>query len=58
LSSPILSKKLKVKIFKTLILSVILYWCEQTWSLTPREEHRLRIFENRVLRRREAVRGM
>jgi hypothetical protein len=41
---------LKVKLYKTLILPVVLYGCE-TWSLTVREEHRLRVFENRVLRR-------
>jgi hypothetical protein len=35
---------------KTIILPVVLYGCE-TWSLTLREEHRLRVFENRVLRR-------
>jgi hypothetical protein len=40
----------KVKIYKTIILPVVLYECE-TWSLTLREEHRLRVFENRVLRR-------
>jgi hypothetical protein len=40
----------KIKIYKTIILPVILYGCE-TWSLTLREEHRLRVFENRVLRR-------
>jgi hypothetical protein len=40
----------KIKIYKTIILPVILYGCE-TWSLTLREEHRLRGFENRVLRR-------
>jgi hypothetical protein len=45
-----LSRKLKVKIYKTIILPVVLYGCE-TWSLTLREEHRLRVFENRVLRR-------
>jgi hypothetical protein len=45
-----LSRNLKVKIYKTIILLVILYGCE-TWSLTLREEHRLRVFENRVLRR-------
>jgi hypothetical protein len=43
-------KKLKIRIFKTIILPVILYGCE-TWSLALREEHRLRVFENRVLRR-------
>jgi hypothetical protein len=40
----------KIKIYKTIILPVVLYGCE-TWSLTIREEHRLRMFENRVLRR-------
>jgi hypothetical protein len=50
LSSHVLSRNLKVKIFKTIILSVILYWCE-TWSVILREEHRLRVFEKRVLRR-------
>jgi hypothetical protein len=43
-------KNLKIKIYKTVILSVVMYGCE-TWSLTLREEHRLRVFENRVLRR-------
>jgi hypothetical protein len=43
-------KNLKIKIYKTVILPVVLYGCE-TWSLTLREEHRLRVFENRVLRR-------
>jgi hypothetical protein len=46
----VLSKKLKVKIYKTIILPVVLYGCE-TWSLTLREEHRLGVFENRVVRR-------
>jgi hypothetical protein len=41
---------LYVGIYKTIMLPVVLYWC-QTWSLTLREEHRLRVFENRVLRR-------
>jgi hypothetical protein len=40
----------KFKIYKTIILSVVLYGCE-TWSLTLREEHGLRLFQNRVLRR-------
>jgi hypothetical protein len=44
-----LSRKLKVKIYKTIILPVVLYGRE-TWSLTLREQHRLRVFENRVLR--------
>jgi hypothetical protein len=39
-----------VKIYKTIILPVVLYGCE-TWSLILREEHRLRVFENRLLRR-------
>jgi hypothetical protein len=39
-----------MRIYKTIILPVILYGCK-TWSLTLREEHRLRIFENKVLRR-------
>jgi hypothetical protein len=38
----------KIKIYKTIIIPVVLYGCE-TWSLTLREEHRLRVFENRVL---------
>jgi hypothetical protein len=45
-----LSKNLKIRIYKTIILLVVLYGRE-TWSLTLREEHRLRVFENRVLRR-------
>jgi hypothetical protein len=49
LSSSLLSKNLKIKIYRTIILPV-LYGCE-TWSLTLREERRLRVFENRVLRR-------
>jgi hypothetical protein len=40
----------KVRIYKTIILPVVLYGCE-TWSLTLREEHKLRVFENRLLRR-------
>jgi hypothetical protein len=50
LSSRLISKNLNTKIYKTVILPVILYGCE-TWSLTLREEHRLRVFDNRVLRR-------
>jgi hypothetical protein len=50
LSSRLLSRNVKVKIYKTIILPVALYGCE-TWSLTLREEHRLRVFENRILRR-------
>ena len=47
LSSSLLSKNLNIKIYRTIILPVVLYGCE-TWSLTLREEHRLRVFENRV----------
>ena len=50
LSSSLLSKKLKVTIYRTIILPVVLYGCE-TWSLTLRDERRSRVFENRVLRR-------
>ena len=50
LSSHLLSKKLKVNIYKTIILPVVFYGCE-TWSLTLREEHRLRVFENKLLRK-------
>jgi hypothetical protein len=50
LSSRLLSRNIKVKIYKTIILRVVFYGCE-TWSLTLREDHRLRVFENRVLRR-------
>ena len=50
LSSRLMSKNLKIKIYRTIILPVMLYGCE-TWSLTLRKERRLRVFENRVLRR-------
>ena len=50
LSSSLLSKNIKIKIYRTIILPVALYGCE-TWSLTLTEERRLRVFENRVLRR-------
>ena len=50
LSSRLLSKNLKVKTYKTIILPVVLYGCE-TWSLTLRQEHRLRVFENKVFRK-------
>jgi hypothetical protein len=43
-------KNVKVRIYNTIILPVVLYGCE-TWSLTLREQHKLRVFENRVLRR-------
>jgi hypothetical protein len=52
---------MRIRIYKIIILTVVLYRCE-TWSLTLREEHRLRVFEKRVLRRifgskREEVTG-
>jgi hypothetical protein len=50
LSSRLLFRNIKIRIYKTVILPVVLYGYE-TWSLTLREEHRLRVFENRVLRR-------
>jgi hypothetical protein len=50
LSSRLISKNLKIKIYKTVILPVVPYGCE-TWSLTLGKENRLRVFENRVLRR-------
>ena len=50
LSSRLLSKNLKIKIYRNVILLVVLYGCE-TWSLTLREERKLRVFENMVLRR-------
>jgi cell division protein YceG involved in septum cleavage len=61
LSFHLLSRNVKVKIYTTIILPVVLYGCE-TWSLTLRKEHRLRVFENRVLRtifgpKREEVMG-
>jgi hypothetical protein len=46
----LLSKSVKIRIYKTIILPVVLYGCE-TWSLKLREEHRQRVFENRMLRR-------
>jgi len=50
LSSRMLSKNLKIKIYRTIILPVVLYGCG-TWSLILREERKLRVFENMVLRR-------
>jgi len=56
----LVSKNLKIKIYITIILPVVLYGCE-TWSLTLREERELRVFENMVLRifgpRRDEVTG-
>ena len=48
LFSNLLSKNLKIKIYRTIILPLVLYGCE-TWSLTLREERMLRVCENRVL---------
>jgi hypothetical protein len=45
-----MSINVKVKLYKTIILLVVLYWCE-IWFLTLREENGIRMFENRVLRR-------
>ena len=50
LSSRLLSKNLKIKIYRTINLPVVLYGCE-TWSLALREERKLRVFEDKVLRR-------
>jgi hypothetical protein len=50
LSSSLLSKNIKIKMYRIIILPVAWYGCE-TWSLTLREERRLRVFENRVLRK-------
>jgi len=46
----LLSKNIKIKIYKTIILTVVLYGCK-TWSLIMRKEQRLRVFANRVLRK-------
>ena len=60
LSSRLLSKNLKIKIYRTIILPVVLYGCE-AWSLTAREERKLRVFQNMALRifgpRRDEVMG-
>ena len=50
LSSSLLSKNRKIKNYRNILLPVVLYGC-RTWWLTLREERRLRVFENRVLRR-------
>jgi len=50
LSCRLLSKNLKIKIYRIIILPAVLYECE-AWSLTLREERKLRVFENMVLRR-------
>jgi hypothetical protein len=49
LSFHLLSRNIRIIIHETIILPVVPYRCE-TWSLTLKEEHRLRVFENRVLR--------
>jgi hypothetical protein len=58
LSSRLLSKIIKIRIYITIILPVVLYGCE-TWSLTLRKEHRLRVFESRRIfgPRRDEVTG-
>ena len=50
LSSSLLSTNIKIKIYRTIIFPVVVYWCE-TWSLTLKKERRLRVYANRVLRR-------
>ena len=50
LSPSVLSKNLKIEIYSTIILPVVLYECE-TWSLTLKEERSLRLFENRILKK-------
>ena len=57
LSSSLLTKNINIQIHKAIILLVVSYGCE-TWSLTLREERRLRVFENRVLTRILGLRGM
>jgi hypothetical protein len=62
LSCCLLSKNIKTKIYRTILLPVILYGCE-TWSLTLQGEHKLRVLENRALRKifgpkRDEVTGM
>jgi hypothetical protein len=49
-ASRLLSKNINIIRYKTIISPMILYGCE-TWSLILREEHKLRVFKNRVLRR-------
>ena len=61
LSSSLLSENLKIKVYRTIILPVVLYGCE-TWLLTLREKRKLRVFENKVFRifgprRDEVTRG-
>jgi hypothetical protein len=49
-SSPLLSENVKIRTYKTIYFPVALYGCE-TWSLSLRKKHRLRVFENRMLQR-------
>jgi hypothetical protein len=56
LSSSVLPKNIKIKIYGIVILSIVLSGCE-TWPLTLREERRLRVFENRMLRIILGLRG-
>jgi hypothetical protein len=48
---------MKTNVYRTVVIPFVLYGCE-TWSLTLREEHRLRVFERRVLRRYLDLGGM
>ena len=50
LSYSLLSKNTETKIYRTIILPLVVYGCK-TWSLTLREEHRLRVLKNRMLKR-------
>ncbi len=50
LKSKLLSKNVKVRVYKTIIMPVLLYGCE-TWALTKAHENRFRVFENKVLRK-------
>jgi hypothetical protein len=56
LSSSLLSENIKIKIYRTIVLPLFLYGYE-TWSLTLSEEHRIRVFENRMLRIILGLRG-
>ena len=56
LSPNLIFKTIKSEVYRTIILRVVLYGCE-TWSLTLREECRLRVFKNRVLRKYLGLRG-
>jgi len=56
LSSDLLSKNIKINIYRNIVLPIVWYGCE-TWSLILREERRLRVFENRVLRKTFGPKG-